>query len=103
MYYIDARSLIQLAVKHGCLTQHTQVNPQTGEEESGILVYIEGVEKPELWTEEYLAHVLMDDFEGESALIEALAEKSVPFERYEGSPADKALKSICKQFQSGGC
>jgi len=99
MYYIDARSLIQLAVKHGCLTQHTQVNSQTREEVSGILVYIEGAEQPELWTTEYLTQFLMVDAEGEAALIAALAEKGVLFEKFEGSKADWALDAICEQFR----
>lgn len=103
MYYIDAKKLVQLAIQHGCLTTHTQQDSQTGDEETGILIYREGSELPELWSDEYLVLELMIDSDGEAALIAALAEKGVPFERFEGSKADLALDSICAQFQEGGC
>ena len=96
MYYIDALHLTNLAVEHGILKTHTQMDPQTGEEFTGILVFIEGKKEPELWDHDYMVRKLMEDSEGEQVLIESLAEKGVLFERYEGSASDQALKDACK-------
>lgn len=96
MYYIDALNLSRLAVKHGVLRTHTQMDPETGEKITGILVFVEGKEEPELWDEDYMVHELMTDTEGEKTLLAELAKKGVAFRRYEGSPADEALSTVCE-------
>lgn len=94
MYYIDAIELVKLSVKHGVLATHTQTDPSSGVQVSGIVVYIEGSDIPELWEEDYMAHVLMEDPEGEVALIAALRGKGIEFARVEGSSRDNAMKSL---------
>lgn len=96
MYYIDALHLTNLAVEHGVLKTHTQMDPETGEKFTRILVFIEGKKEPELWDHDYMVRELMTDSEGEYMLIETLAEKGVTFERYEGSASDQALKDACQ-------
>lgn len=95
MYYIDARNLVHLAEEHGLFTRHTQVNSDTGKEETGFIVYLVGKDEPELWDEEVLIRALMEDAEGESALLAALAERGIEFKRFEGSDSDRVLNTLC--------
>lgn len=98
MYYIDARNLLHLAEEHGFFTRHTQINPDTGKEESGFLVYVAGKDDPELWDEEVLIHALMEDDEGERTLLAALAERGIEFKRFEGSDSDRVLNTLCEKY-----
>ena len=93
MYYIDALNLTHLAIENNILIKYTQVD-SSGEAVTGVLVFFEGIELPELWTEDYFVYSLMGDKEGELALISALERKGVKFDRYEGSNSGKSSKSV---------
>lgn len=96
MFYINARNLLTLAVKHGVLQEvhgmipiyHNTGNPPEVFPEGWYLEDIEDV-----------AQDLMHDEEGQKALINALREKGVEFEPIDEEELQRDFDFIKKAFQ----
>ena len=94
MIYIEAKKLVDLAVQHHVLSTH----------DNGILVYRYAGSDPEQFPESWyledpedVYHEIMEDAEGQNALIAALKEKGINFAE-EHCKIQRMMSSIEKQF-----
>ena len=94
MIYIEAKKLVDLAVQHHVLSTH----------DNGILVYRYAGSDPEQFPESWyledpedVYHEIMEDAEGQNALIAALKEKGIDFAE-EHCKIQRMMSSIEKQF-----
>lgn len=94
MIYIEAKKLVDLAVQHHVLSTH----------DNGILVYRYAGSDPEQFPESWyledpedVYHEIMEDAEGQNALIAALKEKGIDFAE-EHCKIQRMMSSIEKQI-----
>lgn len=92
--YIEAKKLVDLAVQHHVLSTH----------DNGILVYRYAGSDPEQFPESWyledpedVYHEIMEDAEGQNALIAALKEKGIDFAE-EHCKIQRMMSSIEKQI-----